>query len=254
MIQTTSLYGGNTFLDFDDANHQYSIGGRKIEGSISDTLKVINKPAIGPWMVKKAVDHLAAHIQPGEPFDEIQINELLKDAKAAAYRHTSSAADLGTMGHTWIEKYLLGEEPPLPFHTGLRNVALTFLQFTEANDVQPLFAERRVYSQKFDMAGTFDRLCLFNGQLAILDWKTGTDIYDEYFLQMGGYSLCYHEEAEIDKTLPGPVKLHVVVNCSKTGTLKVGVSDQVSENEQGFCAALDLKRQLQRLHKGWTKL
>lgn len=241
-------------MDFDSDVHQYLIGGRKIDGSISDTLKVINKPAIGPWMVKKAVDYLAEHVEPGVALDEIQVNELLKDAKAAAYRHTSSAADLGTMGHAWIEKYLRGENPPLPFHTGLRNVALTFLQFVEANDVQPLYAERRIYSQKLDMAGTFDCLCMFNGQLAILDWKTGTDIYDEYFLQMGGYSLCYHEEAETDPLLPRPIELHVVVNCSKSGQLKVGLSDEVTENEQGFRAALDLKRQLQRLHKGWIKL
>lgn len=225
-----------------------------VEGSISDTLKVINKPALAFWKVNLAVDYVATELKPGVALDEMQINELLKDAKAAANKFTSSAADLGTMGHSWIESYLRGENPPMPINQGLLNVALTFLQFVEANDIEPIFAERRVYSQTYDIAGTFDCLCWFNGRLAILDWKTGSDIYDDYFLQMGGYSLCYHEEAQVDRLLPRPVELHVVVNCSKTGKLKVGVSEQVSENENGFAAALELKRSLARLKKGWKKL
>lgn len=254
MISTVSLYGGTVDLDFDSATHRYSVDGRVIEGSISDTLKVINKPALGPWMVKKAIDFLETKLIPGETLDEIQVNELLKESKAAAYKYTSQAADLGTMGHAWIEKYLRGEEPPLPINPELRNVALTFLQFVEANNVQPVFAERRIFSQEYDIAGTFDCLCYFNGKLTIMDWKTGSDIYDEYFLQMGGYSMCYHEEAAIDPTLPGPVVQHVVVNCSKTGKLKIGLSEDVAQNEAGFRSALILKRSLDRLRKGWQKL
>lgn len=258
MLQTVSLYGGDTLLSFDDETHQYFAGERLIGSSISDTLKVINKPALAPWKVKLAVDYIAQTLKPGVPLDELEINELLKDAKKAANKFTSSTADLGTMGHHWIERYLRGEKPDLPFNLQLRNVVATFLQFYEENDIQPLFVERRIYSRELDIAGTFDCLCLFNGKLAILDWKTGSDIYDEYFLQMGGYSRCYHEEAKVDKTLPAPVQLHVVVNCSKTGKLQIGVSNRIAENEAGFEAALHLRRHLVRLNKnpvdGWTKL
>lgn len=250
-METISLYNGAVELNFDPLTHVYTVDDQEIGNSISETLKIINKPFLLRWHVQKAIDFIKEYLQPGMALDEMQISDLLKDAKDAATRYTASAADLGTMGHQWIETYLKDplNPPPMPYHEGLQNVVDTFLDFLQAHDIQPIFTERRIYSREFQIAGTLDCLCWFDGELAILDWKTGTDIYDDHFLQMGGYSLCYHEERESDPTLPGPVVKHVIVNCSKTGKLKVAVSDKVAENEEGFRSALALKRRLEQIHE-----
>jgi hypothetical protein len=252
------LYAGEVTLNFDEASHAYSIDGRVIKDSISSCLKVIAKPALVGWASGQAVEYITSRMYPGMVLDEIIIKDLVKGAKTAYRQKTEDAADLGTMGHKWAEDYLKGLNPPLPVNPELRNIAETFLQFMQENKVEVISAEQKVYSKELDIAGTFDCLARFNGELAILDWKTGSGIYPEYFLQMGGYDVCYSEEFGIDLATDlqefgyggqEPVKKHIIVNCSKTGQLKVAISDQVDRNKEGFRQALALSRTLSDIEK-----
>lgn len=258
MPQSYELYGGAITLTFDESNHTYKIDGRIIKDSISGCLKVIAKPALVGWAAGLAVDYIAARMYPGMVLDEIVIKDLVKGAKAAYRLKTEDAADLGTLGHKWVEDYLNAQAnnkpvPLFPVNPELRNIAETFLQFMRENNVEVISAEQKVYSKELDIAGTFDCLARFNGELAILDWKTGSGIYPEYFLQMGGYDLCYTEEhfPELHKSPNSSdfnpyavVKKHIVVNCSKSGELKVAISDQVERNKLAFEHALALYRDL----------
>lgn len=242
------LYAGDITLNFNEASHAYSIDGRVIKDSISGCLKVIAKPALVGWASGQAVEYITSRMYPGMVLDEIIIKDLVKGAKVAYRQKTENAADLGTMGHKWAEDYLKGLNPPLPVNPELRNIAETFLQFMRENNVEVILAEQKVYSKELDIAGTFDCLARFNGELAILDWKTGSGIYPEYFLQMGGYDLCYEEEqvyiCGLDNRLPPVPSKHIIVNCSKTGQLKVAISDKVDRNKEGFRQALALSRTL----------
>ncbi len=259
-MQTYDLYGGDVKLTFDEASHKYTVNGQVIKDSISGCLKIIAKPALVGWAAGLAVDHISARMFPGMVLDEIIIKDLTKGAKTAYRKKTEDAADLGTMGHSWVEDYLTaqmaGESWPLPVNPELRNIANTFLQFMRDNDVEVLAVEQKVYSKQLDIAGTFDCLAKFNGELAILDWKTGSGIYPEYFLQMGGYNICYTEEQqEILRVKEGRSflsgdynpyykmpALHVIVNCSKSGDLKVAVSKEVERDRKAFATALSLYR------------
>jgi hypothetical protein len=265
MPQSYELYGGDVVLTFDEDKHTYKINGSLVKDSISGCLKVIAKPALVGWAASAAVDHIVARMYPGMMLDEIIIKDLAKGAKVAYRQKTEDAADLGTLGHKWVEDYLKAQAenrptPGLPINPQLRNIAETFLQFMRDNDVQVIAAEQKVYSRKLNIAGTFDCLAKFNGKLAILDWKTGSGIYPEYFLQMGGYDVCYTEEINPEpECLHGPDTAcdcwddyatsgnpvcHVIVNCSKTGELKVAITDKVQRNREGFKQALALSRTL----------
>lgn len=273
MPQSYELYGGDITLTFDEAKHTYSIDKRIIKDSISGCLKVINKPALIGWAAGLAVDHISARMYPGMVLDEISIKDLTKGAKTAYRQRTEDAADLGTLGHKWVEDYLTAEAnnrplPALPVNSQLRNIAETFLQFMKENDVEVIAAEQKVYSEELDIAGTFDLLARFNGELAILDWKTGSGIYPEYFLQMGGYDKCLREEylytlahqTDPDwdsiqgKVVDSGIKKHVIVNCSKTGELKVAISDNTTRNRRAFVHALMLSRDLSDIEYDLKKL
>jgi hypothetical protein len=270
MPKSYELYGGAVTLTFDEDKHTYTIDGRIIKDSISGCLKVIAKPALVGWAAGLAVDHIAARMYPGMVLDEIIIKDLVKGAKVAYRQKTEDAADLGTLGHKWVEDYLTAQAnnrpaPGYPVNPQLRNIAETFLQFMRENNIEVIAAEQKVYSRELDIAGTFDCLARFNGELAILDWKTGSGIYPEYFLQMGGYDACYTEEINPEPECKhgedtacscrdtyddsvNPTR-HIIVNCSKTGELKVAISDQVERNKQGFKNALELSRILTNIQQ-----
>lgn len=258
MPQSYELYGGDVTLTFDEDKHTYTIDGRVIKDSISGCLKVIAKPALIGWAAGLAADHIANRMYPGMVLDEIIIKDLLKGAKVAYRQRTEDAADLGTLGHKWVEDYLIAQAadrptPGLPVNPQLRNIAETFLQFMRDNDVEVIAAERKVYSKELDIAGTFDCLARFNGDLAILDWKTGSGIYPEYFLQMGGYDLCFSEENSLWPDTGNQIMKHVIVNCSKLGELKVAISDKVDRNRKAFREALLLSRALKEIEQEMKK-
>jgi hypothetical protein len=253
-LQSYELYGGAVTLTFDVDSHIYTVNGKIVPDSISGCLKVINKPALIGWAAGLAVDHIQAKLYPGLVLDEVNIKELLKGSKTAYRAKTEKAANIGTLGHLWAEDYLNGKNPPLPVNIELRNIAETFLKFLHENNVEVISAEQKVYSRELNVAGTFDALARFNGELAILDWKTGSGIYPEYFLQMGGYDLCHSEEYSLWPESGNQIKQHIIVNCSKTGELKVAISDKVMRNREGFRNALFLSRILSNIEKELKEL
>lgn len=239
-METYSLYNGDVMLKFDPIKHVYWANGKKVDNSISGALKVIDKPALIPWALKMAGEYLQERLVPGKSLDEIQILDVIKNMKMAHRRKTDTAADIGTLGHKWVEDYLTAKAsgfptPELPVNEELRNIAATFLEFMANHKIEVIHAEKRLYSKKYDVAGTADGIVMFEGEMAILDWKTGSGIYPEYLMQMGGYDVCYTEELGLSAR-SRPIKKHVLVNCSKTGILQSHVSNETERNRKGFLA------------------
>lgn len=235
MLETYKLYNNEIELCFDPAKHSYTANGESVTG-VTTALKIIAKNAIGPWMVKMAAEYLEKNLKPGVVLDEVQVQKLIAGAKGAHRVRLEDAGNLGTMGHNWAEDYLLGKDPSMPVNKELRGIAEAVVRFVKRHDIQVINTERKLYSRELKVAGTADIIAHFEGELAVLDWKTGSGIYGEVYGQLGAYSLAYTEETGQE------VKAHVAVNIRKDGDLYVGVSNSIARNETAFRSALALSR------------
>jgi hypothetical protein len=242
-VEVVKLYNGEVELSFDPVKHKYFANGELVQG-VTTVLKVINKPALVPWAAKMSAEFIEKNLKPGQVLDEVEIKTLVAGCKDAHRSKTEKAADIGTMGHNWCEDYVKGKNPATPINEDLRGITDAFLHFLDEYDIEPLRAERKLYSRNMKVAGTTDLIAMFQGGLAVLDYKTGASgIYNEAFIQLGAYSAMYAEETGQQPDV------HVVVNINKKGELNVGICEEVQRSEETFLNALNLNRALEQIER-----
>lgn len=197
-IEKSKLYNGEVELIFDPAKHHYTVNGQTVYG-ITTILSVINKPALIYWATGKASEKFKELIKPGVSYDEVQIMQIAEKIKNAHREHSDQAKLIGTMVHEHIEKIVMaiiaGEKIPERPQSEVMNKCIdAFAKWTKENKVEFLEHERKVYSKKYNYAGTLDLLAKVDGKLSLIDIKTSTGIYDEYFFQTAAYSQALLEE------------------------------------------------------------
>lgn len=112
----------------------------------------------------------------------------------------ASAGNKGSKIHQAIEKLLNGEEIRMEskFLNKESNIEeeLTAEEYEAImsfvdwyNEVKPeiISAEQVVFNDEYGYAGTIDLICKIDGQLYIVDFKTGQSIWAEYELQLSAY-------------------------------------------------------------------
>lgn len=162
---------------------------------------------------------------PGQALDELQIQSLCEEARKAHNKKRDKAADAGTYVHNWIEDFVNGENPAMPINADLKRVINDFLEWWEKSDIEVISSEQVFCSPTRMLAGTADLVCKVDGKLTIMDWKTGSGIYPEMFMQMAAYALMWEEEHPDQ-----PIERLHVVNAS----LKNMFQDQYREDIQLF--------------------
>jgi len=192
------LYNGKIILKFDDKNHICSVNGKTIYG-VTSIVGILDKPALMYWAVNMAVDFLGNNWQAGKPYDEVEIKTLLEDARRAHRVKKDKTADVGTMIHDWIEKYIKAriEKKPVPkkpINKEMKNAIDGFFNWAKKNKVQLIACEQKIYSKRYKYAGTFDLEAKVNNKRTIIDFKTGKAIYPEMFLQAAAYLQAKEEE------------------------------------------------------------
>lgn len=153
--------------------------------SVTEVLKVLDKPALMRWYGKQV--YLAMLANPS-------LSE--KDALSAPYAISDSAKARGSTVHSIIEAYKQTQEYIDGVAEPYRGYAQAFYQWTKDNHVTIVEHERTVVSKKFGYAGRLDLLVQLNGspQLIVADCKTGKDIYPEAFLQLSAYRQALSED------------------------------------------------------------
>lgn len=248
MATQHKLYGGEVVLEFDEGLHSYTANGVPCP-SVTGILRVIDKPALPRWAAKETAAYVEAEllyratdpvvIAAGWKPDEIYIKNLCKEAKAAPWRKSQDAADIGSIVHRFAELYALGEKPPLPINPQARAAAEQFLGWWEGNHVEVIAAERKVYNRAWNYAGTVDLIAEVRGAgLVIADFKTSSGIWPEYRLQLAAYQGAYEEEhpgMEIDQRL--------CLRFGKDGAFESAAYETgFLPDWHGFMAALNLHR------------
>tara|TARA_B000000565_G_scaffold28409_1_gene19248 strand:+ start:2046 stop:2726 length:681 start_codon:yes stop_codon:yes gene_type:complete len=125
---------------------------------------------------------------------------------------TRKATSRGTDTHTLIEHYLLNEEtlPEVqPISDFLYKIAKPTL-----NNIDNIHAlEGSLYSKQLGVAGTVDCIAEYDGELAVIDFKTSAapkprDWIDGYFVQAAAYACMYYELTGISVK-----KLVIIMTC-----------------------------------------
>ncbi len=145
-----------------------------------------------------------------------------------ANRIGRAAAGRGTAFHHICEDYI--NEQPLEHHKDKNFLA--WCMFTQMkphldNNIDSvLLQEQGMYSDKYGVAGRCDLIGTFNGQLAVVDFKTTTkpkkeEWIDDYFIQCAAYASMFeeHQKVAVDKIVIMMVAEDGQVNIYEKNTL-----------------------------------
>ena len=127
---------------------------------------------------------------------------------------TRKATSRGTDMHTLTEHYLKNEELPVvkPLPDFLFKIAKP--ELNKIDNIHTL--EGSLYSKELGVAGTVDCIAEYDGELAIIDFKTSAkpkprDWIDGYFVQCAASACMYYELTGI------PVKKFVIIMSCENG-------------------------------------
>lgn len=106
----------------------------------------------------------------------------------------------GIATHELIEKWLNGEELNFlnssgnpQYDSDVWKMLLRFIEFWEIYNPKLIEAEVHLFSEELKVAGTCDLVCEIDGELWIIDFKTGNNLHLTNELQIDVYSKCYEE-------------------------------------------------------------
>ena len=133
---------------------------------------------------------------------------------------TRKATSRGTDMHTLVENFLKNQEMPSGSVQPLSE-SLYLLAKDELKKINNIYAlERSLYSEYLGVAGTVDCIAEYNGELAIIDFKTSAkpkprEWIDGYFVQCCAYACMLHELTGLS------VKKFVIIMSCENGEVEV---------------------------------
>ncbi len=150
------------------AHTQYKLkDGTKVPG-VTTVLGVLAKPALIHWAWKLGMEGI--------------------DYK----KYRDKAANIGTLAHLMAQCSLTGEKPDLEGFSPeeidrAENSLLSFYEWQRGHDIQVLLGEQSLVSETYGFGGTCDIYGILDGLYTLVDLKTGSGIYKEYYYQLSAY-------------------------------------------------------------------
>jgi hypothetical protein len=153
----------------------YRVPGGNLYPSITTVLSSYNKKAIYEWRQRVGEEE--------------------------ANRISKAASGRGTKLHNTVEKYLLNELTDMKIQTMMPDIKEMFFDIRkpiDANIGNIYGIEQPLYSHKLRLAGRCDCIAEWNGELAIVDWKTASrpkekEHIQNYFMQATAYAEMFEE-------------------------------------------------------------
>ena len=109
-----------------------------------------------------------------------------------------AAANSGTVAHAMIDAEIRGRKfNPDGISKDLLNKAetayLNFLEWSKRNELKVSATEIPMISEKWRFGGTPDCIAYIGGKLSLLDWKTGSGLYEDHLIQLAAYKELWEE-------------------------------------------------------------
>jgi len=187
-------------LEFDEAKHWYKVDG-EFRPSVTGILRAtVAKPALIYWAVNCAanyVDEFFGEVGNSDStmyIGEDDIKNLKSGMKGAHNKVSSSAQKIGKDFHKYAEdavSWKLGNStdiPELPTDLQTLNSVNAFREWVNLNEIKWLSSEEKIYNRELKFAGTVDAVAEINDEFCVIDWKTGSGIYEEMYLQCAAYA------------------------------------------------------------------
>lgn len=117
---------------------------------------------------------------------------------------TRKACDAGTLAHAMVEsditKMITGKRPKVNTKEYTKDVIklakqafANYLAWKKMTGFIPLYTEVYIISELMECGGTPDLIAKINGEIALLDWKTGSSIYADHLCQGAAYISMWNE-------------------------------------------------------------
>jgi len=114
------------------------------------------------------------------------------------------AGDIGTIAHGMIMSHLTGQAFDKTDYSEkdigqAENALIKYWDWEKEKTVKPVLVEMPLVSELYQYGGTVDCLAEVNGDLILIDFKTGKGIYPEMFSQVAAYRQLLDESGHVIK-------------------------------------------------------
>lgn len=172
---------------FDEASHTYTLDGKTVYGVTSFLNRFVKPFDSDYWSKKKAEE------------GGITQAEILAQWDAKRDR----SCDLGHAVHNWIEDFYEKGKTELTKDAEANERVEKFKLIYESRlkQLESIGSEIRVFSKKYGIAGTIDKLYIWEGSVIIGDWKTNKAIKTDKDFCFGKllYPFEKYKENELNK-------------------------------------------------------
>lgn len=226
---------------FNEDEHTYMVDGEHVPGTTTITGIIDKSQPIKWWAVNEARDYINEnfenHIDPDNPLDEVNIQELADNARTAHMKSSNKGMNIGTLVHQYAEDYIQHlmngyDEPDFPNNEEAQEAAIEFLDWLEKHDVEPLLTEQMVFHPELRYAGTYDLKSFVDGDLLITDFKTGSGIYEEHYAQVTAYYEA--EQLRTDDSLDGICIVRFPKDSAGFEYETITDDDELEQHFEGF--------------------
>lgn len=201
---TQTIYDGDVVLER-DARHRYTLRRlgethpNTIVPSVTGIVGLLDKPFLRQWTANECAKHVQESVVPGQVLDEVQVAQLTQAARYAWKQKRDRAQTVGSIVHDWAEEFIgrmvEGQDAPeLPVAPQARTGVEAFLRWWESAGLEPLAVERMAFHPGEMYVGTFDLLAKSGDRTILVDYKTGSGVYEEHHFQTAAYVLALEEE------------------------------------------------------------
>ena len=244
-----SLYNTEINITFYPDSHRYKLLGEKdYLVSVTSATGIIDKSRfLIPWAINLAKSYLLKYLETNKSVTAEELYPIIDEACAQHTIKKEEAADIGSQIHAWIESFANSKItnancPELPEDSDERVTAgiSAFLSWYNENKVIFLESERLIYSKKYKYVGLTDAVAKVNGELFIIDYKSGKSIYPEYAYQLSAYQQAYEEET--GKHCLGNMVLHFDKENAEFTVKKYIDLEENCHNFETFLACLKIKK------------
>ncbi len=156
-------------------------------------------------------------------------------------------ADIGTLAHEMVLAHLSKRKPETEDYSknqidAAENSFLSYLEWEKQHIIEPKLTEFKSVSESYKYGGAFDFYGSIDGTLEVVDFKTGSGIYDEMWLQVAAYG----------KLITEPVQRYRILNIPRTEdeSFKEEVKTDLSLHFEAFLKLLDFYYLNKQIKKG----
>ncbi len=151
-------------------------------------------------------------------------------------KYVDDKGEIGTLAHEMILAHLSKRQPETEDYSkkqidAAENAFLSYLEWEKGHKLVPELTEVQAVSEKFGYGGTFDLYGVVDGVYELIDFKTGSGIYPEMWLQVSAYG----------GLIGGHIQRYRILNIPRTEdeSFKEEVKSDLSLHFQAFCKLLE---------------